>query len=57
MCRWNPIPGVSSAVQNSRGHTALDCLGYFLDANYREIVADEAGDSGKGDGQSILNLF
>ena len=37
----------SSAV---KGGALLWMPGYFLDANYRQIVADEAGDGGKGDG-------
>ena len=49
--------GDSSAVKGSRGRTALDCLGYFLDANYRQIVADEVGDEEKCTGEAILNLF
>jgi len=49
--------GDSSAVQGWQGRTALDCVGYFLEANYRQIVADEAGDEEKSAGQAILNLF
>jgi len=41
--------GDSSAVLGSTG-APLWMPDYFLDANYRQIVAEEAGDDWKGDG-------
>ena len=41
----------------SRGPRCSGRLGYFLDSNYRQMVADEAREDGKGDEQAILNFF